>query len=786
MSLQNFNELKQKALKKYFKKMNPEQQEAIFTINGPVLILAGAGSGKTTVIVNRIANMINFGDSYFTNFEQNNSESIDFLNNYINNTEDEVDLEKLKNYLSLSPINPWNILAITFTNKAASELKTRLSSMLGDKADDINAATFHSSCVRILRREIEVMGYNSNFTIYDTDDSQRLIKACLNELNISEKQLTPKTVMFEISSAKNQLLNPEELKAEANGDYKKTAVAQVYKEYQKRLMSANALDFDDIIKLTVELFMENEDVLIKYQNRFKYIMVDEYQDTNYSQFKLVSLLSQSHKNLCVVGDDDQSIYKFRGATIENILNFESQFENCKTIKLEQNYRSTKNILNAANSVIVNNNNRKDKSLWSDQNDGDKICIFKAIDENDEAKFVANKIIENVKAGSKFKDNLVLYRMNAQSNIVERALIQSGIPYRVYGGMKFYDRKEIKDIISYLSVINNGNDILRFKRIVNEPKRGIGDTTIEMLEDICRDLSASPIEIMRNAQIYPLLSKKANTLKSIAKMFDYLKEQSEKMPLDMFLDLLIDKTGYKEYLLSQGDEGANRLDNVNELKTNIIEYIESDDKSSLNGFLEEVSLYTDIDRYDSNTDNVVLMTIHSSKGLEFENVFVVGMEDGIFPSNRSIYSEDDLEEERRLAYVAFTRAKKKLNLIHASQRMLFGTTNRNMKSRFIKEIDSSLIEKKENKKSTVNQVSPKTEMVKSISLEEQLAKNKMQSNLGKLKNVNFSIGDRVLHSVFGEGTVLSVTALANDSMLEVGFDKVGTKKLMAKYAKITLV
>ena len=760
------------------------QQKAVFTVNGPVLVLAGAGSGKTTVIVNRIANMINFGDAYHNETSKASEDEINFLSDYIDGKTD--DIAKLKDIIAVSPVKPWNILAITFTNKAAGELRTRLSNILGeDDAREINAATFHSACVRILRREIDKLGYSNSFTIYDSDDSQRVIKSCLSDLNVSEQQFPPKAILSSISKAKDNMLFPEDIEASVGGDFRKSIISKVYTEYQKRLKNSNALDFDDIIMLTVQLFIDFPDVLEYYQNRYRYILVDEYQDTNHAQFKLVSLLASEHNNLCVVGDDDQSIYKFRGATIENILNFENQFENTVVIHLEQNYRSTQRILNTANSIIKNNQGRKPKTLWTDGELGDKTVVYKAQDEMDEAKFIAKTILDNVKHGGKFNDNVVLYRMNAQSNIIERAFVQSGIPYRVLGGLKFFDRKEIKDVLAYLAVINNNNDMLRLKRIINEPKRGLGESTLTMLEEITMDLNISPLEAMRNAADYPVLSKKASVLKSLAKMFDTLSDLSKTLPLDKLLDELLDKSGYREYLKSLGDDGINRLENINELKSTMISYANEAEEPSLSSFLEEISLYTDVDKLDEFVDAVYMMTIHSSKGLEFPNVFVVGMEEGIFPSSRTFESEDEIEEERRLAYVAFTRAQKRLYLSNAAQRMLFGTTSRNFPSRFIKEIEPDLIEKIDNTvKATTGAIAVTT--VSSIPLQKQIAKIKSNEPSKQPVEIDFAEGDRVKHNIFGEGTVISVRKMANDAMLEVDFDKVGTKKLMANFAKINKI
>ncbi|MGN1480798.1 ATP-dependent helicase [Porcipelethomonas sp.] len=779
MSSLTFCELKKQALNKYFGKMNERQREAVFAVNGPVLVLAGAGSGKTTVIVNRIANMINFGNAYYDDAYNGSDEDCAFLENYINGAE--ATIEQLKEIIAVSPVKPWNILAITFTNKAAGELKERLSAMLGEDGDNIQAATFHSACVRILRREIDRLGYHSSFTIYDSDDSQRVLKSCMNDLGISEKQFPPKSVLSEIGFAKDRLMDPDDMADDASGDYRKMVIAKIYKEYQRRLIDSNAVDFDDIIKLTVKILTDFPETLEYYQNRYRYIMVDEYQDTNQAQFRLVSLLSAKHHNLCVVGDDDQSIYKFRGATIENILSFEKQFEGSRVIRLEQNYRSTQTILDAANSIIKNNTSRKPKELWTDAGKGEKIIWYRAQDERDEASFISSRIMDSVRDGGKFSDNAVLYRMNAQSNLVEQALVKSGIPYRVFGGMRFYDRKEIKDITSYMAVINNNNDSLRLRRIINEPKRGIGDSTLSLLDDITRDLGISPLEVMRNADDYPMLAKKSAVLKKTASIFDDLSQFAEENPLDEFFDRLLEKTGYLEYMKSLGDEGITRLENINELKSTVISYMNDADEPSLNGFLEEIALYTDIDKMDANTDAVVMMTVHSAKGLEFNNVFAAGMEDGIFPSGRCFNSEEELEEERRLAYVAVTRAKKKLFLSSAQQRMLFGSTQRNSTSRFIKEIDKDLIEKIDNtivRKSST----PPVQSVQSISLQQQIAKNKAKVKPVQI-DASYSAGDRVKHNIFGEGTVLSVKNMANDALLEIAFEKVGTKKIMANFAKM---
>lgn len=782
MSNDSYIELKQTALKQYFSRMNEMQQEAVFTVNGPLLVLAGAGSGKTTVIVNRIVNMINFGNAFFDTARKGSDFDVEFLKSYINGETDDVD--GLRDAVAVNPVRPWNILAITFTNKAAAELKERLNAVLGEEALNINASTFHSACVRILRQEIDRIGYGRDFTIYDSDDAQRLVKAVMSELEISEKNFPPRSVLSEISFAKNRMISPEMMKNDAGGDFRKKVIARIYAHYCSRLKDSNALDFDDILLLTVKIFEEFPDALEKFRNRYKYIMVDEYQDTNQVQFRLVSLLSAEHKNLCVVGDDDQSIYKFRGADITNILSFEKQFEGSKVIRLEQNYRSTQTILDAANSVISNNEGRKPKLLWTKGAKGEKVYWYKACDENDEAQFVASEILKHYKETGKYGNNAVLYRMNAQSNIIERSFIKSGIPYRVYGGMRFYDRKEIKDVTAYLSFLNNPNDMLRLKRIINEPKRGIGDATVTVLEEISRDLKLSPLEVMRNSSDYPPLSKKSAVLKAVAEIFDDLIEKADTIPLDEFLDEVLDKTGYMAYLKSMGEEGTSRIENVDELHSTIASYVNEAEEPTLSGFLEEVALYTEADRDSGLDDKVTLMTIHSAKGLEYDNIYVVGMEEGIFPGFRSMDSLEELEEERRLAYVAITRAKKHLYISSAAQRMLYGQTQRNLTSRFIKEIGSEFIEKHDNtialkKKDKSDDT---VTSVHSSSLQQQLARNRTKQT-AKNENVEFNVGDRVIHNIFGEGVVISAQKITNDSMLEIAFDKVGTKKIMANFAKI---
>lgn len=782
----NYHALKNRALEKYFSRMNEQQQKAVFKIKGPLLILAGAGSGKTTVLINRIANMIHFGSAYNDEhgYGLHSEEELAFLRDYAEGRTD--DGTELANIVAYETINPWNILAITFTNKAAGELKDRLAGMLGDEGEGVMAATFHSLCARILRRECKVLGYGSNFTIYDADDSLRLCKQVQKDLDIAEKLFPPRAVLAEISRAKDRLETPEDMAAEGQNDYKLRTVARIYAEYQHRLKESNAMDFDDLICLTVRLFEQESDVLDHYQNLYKYIMVDEYQDTNMVQFKLVALLAKKYGNLCVVGDDDQSIYSFRGATIENILNFEEVF-GCDpehdVIRLEQNYRSTQNILTCANELIKNNTQRKGKNLWTSAGDGEKVNIYRAADERSEGLFIAETVLENVKNGARYSDHAVLYRMNAQSREIELAMTRCGVPYRIYGGLKFYDRKEVKDMLAYLQVINNHNDMLRLRRIINEPKRGIGEATVNSIEQISSDLGQDPIEIMTDSDAFAPIARRSGRLRPLAEMFAYLTDIAENMSLADLLDELLDKTGYAEMLENSGDEGQMRLENIEELKSSMAEYEENAEEPSLSGYLEEISLYTDIDRYNADDDFVSMMTVHSAKGLEFPCVFIAGAEENVFPSSRSSDTEAEIQEERRLAYVAITRAKRKLWMIHTDQRRLYGSYSYNKPSRFIKELPPDNIEKFTDPalgagKETGDASSQSSH---SLSMQKQLERIRREAEQEPLDD--FAVGDRVMHKIFGEGTILKLTPMAGDMLVEVAFDTRGTKKIMAKYAKI---
>lgn len=770
--------LKHKIFNILYDKMNDMQRKAVFNTEGPLLILAGAGSGKTTVLVNRIAYMLKYGNAFHSDFVPNNlTESDLVLMEQWANT-GIVDEGEFIRILNSFTINPWNILAITFTNKAAKELKERLLHAIGDSASDIYAGTFHSICVRILRREISAIGYDPKFTIYDTDDSTRLIKDCYSEIGVDEKMFSPKQVLGAISKLKDKKIKPDEYLLNTESDHRLNIIAKLFFAYQTRLKRANAVDFDDIICLTVKLFNEIPDVLNHYQNLFKYILVDEYQDTNTIQYELVSLLSQKHKNICVVGDDDQSIYRFRGATIENILSFEGQFDNALVIRLEQNYRSTQNILDAANSIIENNTERKGKNLWTDNGEGDKITLYRGTDENSEANFISGKILDSVANGDKFIDSAILYRTNAQSQNIERHLVASGIPYRIVGGTKFFDRKEIKDMIAYMSVINNKTDIIRIKRIINEPKRGIGDATIKKTEQIALAEQRSLFEIMSESELYENIKKKASSLKGFCDVINHLIEQTQTGSLSELIDTILDITGYEDSLLSAGQEGLNRLENIKELKSNIIGYISNNPDGDLAGFLEEVSLYTDLDKLNDDDDYAVLMTLHSAKGLEFKNVFIIGMEDGIFPGKQNLNNQVELEEERRLAYVGVTRAKQNLYLTTSAQRLIFGMVTRNQPSRFIKEIPTTLID-------LIDKTVRKVSSAPAPKLRKIMKEETDSVGISRTEKVivDFKIGDIVSHKTFGSGKVLNITPMGNDNLVEIQFDKAGTKKVMANFAKI---
>ena len=783
---------KKAVMEREFSRMNGRQKEAVFHTDGPLLILAGAGSGKTTVLVNRIANLIRWGGAYHSTAlpPELSQEDLDLLQAAAE--EGRALPDAIRERLAVEPCRPWQILAITFTNKAAGELKNRLETMLGPAGGDIWASTFHSTCARMLRRDGERLGYTSHFTIYDTDDSRRLIKDCQKALNIDDKVLSYKSILAAISRAKDNLISPKEYEQQAGKDNRLILLAQAYKLYQQRLEEADAMDFDDLICNAVRLFEECPDVLEYYQDKFRYVMVDEYQDTNHAQYMFVKLLAQKRQNLCVVGDDDQSIYKFRGATIENIMSFEKSFPRAAVIRLEQNYRSTQNILDAANAVISNNTERKGKTLWTENPAGAKIPVHTGYNEQDESDYIAKKVLEEVAAGRKYSDFAVLYRMNSQSNILEKMFVKSGVPYRIIGGLRFYERKEIRDMIAYLSVINNPTDEMRLRRIINQPKRSIGDKTIAQASEIAATLGESLFDVICHADSYEPLKRTAPKLLQFAELMQSLIEASNDpdVSLNDLYHLILDRTNYIEALkAAENDDAQDRIDNINELSSNIIKYEEDNgDEASLSGFLEEVSLMTDIDNFDETADTVVMMTMHSAKGLEFPVVFLPGFEEGIFPGLQAIYNPNEIEEERRLAYVAITRAKEELYILNAESRMIFGSTSRNKPSRFIAEIPEELIERsrtREWKKPKPGMVLP-TSSYEARVVSANAARHFGPPSLeqGHAPSEPLRVGDRVSHRTFGEGCILTATPMGNDTLLEIAFEQVGTKKLMANFARLT--
>ena len=694
---QEFCALRDTYIEKQFGRLNDMQRQAVFTTDGPLLILAGAGSGKTTVLVNRIANLIRFGSAHGSSWtpREVTEEDVKALKTAIMTGTDAP--ARLDGMLRQNAVRSWNVMAITFTNKAAGELKERLRNMLGgEEGDEVFASTFHSACVRILRRWAESIGYPRSFTIYDTDDSQRVMKAVYKELSIDDKFFPIKSAINQMSRWKDQLVSPEEALRTPARDTKGAIAAKVYAAYEKKLREAGAFDFDDLIYQTVQLLAEHEDVREFYQNKYRYLLVDEYQDTSVAQFRLVSLLTGPEKNICVVGDDDQSIYRFRGATIENILNFERIFPGTKTIRLEQNYRSTSNILNAANCVIQHNTERKGKTLWTRNDEGDKVQVYTAENEQDEAMHIADVIGEHLKEGGHLADHAVLYRMNAQSAPIESYFTRAGIPHKIVGGQRFNDRKEVKDIHSYMSIVANARDDVRLRRIINEPARKIGNTTVDVIADLAAQQGISMLEVISHADAYAKLSRAIMPLLKFWQIYEKLQESLETRTLDEFAQDVIEVTGYKAMLEADAAKGhedaADRLQNLGQLVNNVKNYCDQHgEDASLEGYLEDIALISDIDSYNESADQVVLMTIHSAKGLEFPYVFLIGMEEGVFPSEMSKYSEADLEEERRLAYVGITRAKKELYISNSVSRMLYGRTQRNEPSRFLREIEPEYIE-----------------------------------------------------------------------------------------------
>ncbi len=792
--ISRFVAARKRYIESQFSNLNKMQREAVLTTEGPLLLLAGAGSGKTTVLINRIANLIRFGRGSDSPEVPDTvtEEDILFLENLQEPCSD-FDTNRAQYLCAVEPAAPWSILAITFTNKAANELKERLTSMLGSQAQDVWAMTFHSACCRILRRDIELLGYSRSFTIYDASDSERLMKEIIKDMGLDDKTFPAKYVLSIISRQKDKMIGPDEMQEhiEISGDMRLAQVAKAYRRYQTKLKENNALDFDDIIFKTVELLQQNDEVRTYYQRKFRYVLVDEYQDTNHMQYLLTSLLAGGYENICVVGDDDQSIYRFRGATIENILDFENQYRGSRTIRLEQNYRSTQAILNAANAVIAHNLGRKGKHLWTANGEGDHITIYEAGDESSEANFITGQIIADSK-GKNFKNFAILYRTNAQSNALEFALKRNGIPYRVIGGMRFFDRAEVKDMLSYLCVINNRDDDLRLNRIINNPPRGLGAKTIETAQRLAQAEGKGLYSVVSDPNSYAPLEKAAGKLMQFSNMIEGLAQLlDEGVSLLDFYDEVMLRSGYVAMLEAKPtEENKTRLENIRELKSSIHAYVENAEIPTLAGFLEEIALYTDLEQYNEGDDAVVMMTMHSAKGLEFPHVFLVGFEEGLFPGMRAIGDQEEMEEERRLCYVAITRAKEKLAISYARQRMLYGRTNASMPSRFLKEIPENIVEKK----GGYQQAAPRTyDSWNTYSHARPTTQNSVLSgangsrhvlSASTLKTVTYlelSRGDMVQHTAFGKGLVLSVVKMGGDALLEIAFDKIGTKKLMAKTA-----
>ena len=725
--------------------LNDKQREAVFQTEGPVLILAGAGSGKTRVLTHRIAYLI-----------------------------------------EEAGVNPWNIMAITFTNKAASEMRERVDKIVDFGSESIWVSTFHSTCVRILRRYIDRIGYGSNFSIYDTDDQKSVMKDVCRRLQIDTKIYKEKALLAQISNAKNEMITPDEFELNAAGDFAKKKIAGVYREYQKQLKSNNALDFDDLLMKTVELFRVCPDVLESYQERFRYIMVDEYQDTNSVQFAFVRLLADKYRNLCVVGDDDQSIYKFRGANIRNILDFEQVFEEAKVIKLEQNYRSSQNILDAANGVIHHNHGRKEKSLWTEQEAGERICFEQFDTAYEEAEYIVGDIRHRVDIGEgNYNQFAILYRTNAQSRIFEEKFVTANIPYKVVGGVNFYARKEIKDVLAYLKTIDNGMDDIAVKRIINLPKRGIGATTISKVEDFAESHDISFYDALKNADQIDTLGRAAAKIKPFVTLIQTFRSKVGLMPLVNLVEEVLEDTGYLAELQAEGTEEAEaRIENIDELISKMAAYEAGEDNPTLSGFLEEVALVADIDSLNENADYVVLMTLHSAKGLEFPYVYLAGMEDGIFPSYMTITSDDpsEMEEERRLCYVGITRAMKRLNLSCARMRMIRGETQYNPMSRFLKEIPKELfaVQPAKEKVREIPKTNTFTQAKANFRGQSMLTK---QFTVKKAEGLTYGIGDRVSHMKFGQGTVLDITEGGRDYEVQVEFDTAGIKKMFASFAKL---
>lgn len=785
---QRYLDARRQVIEQDFQNLNSMQRKAVMATEGPLLILAGAGSGKTTVLIHRIENLLRYGRA--------SDPTVDEIP--ANATEEDIAVmlaggDGARQLAALDPVEPWRIIAITFTNKAAGELKDRLAAKLGASANDIWAATFHSACVRILRRDAERLGFPANFTIYDTSDSQSVMKHVLKDLNMDDKTFPYRTVLGEMSRAKDQYVSPLEYaeNAKQSGDIRKRKMGEAMVEYARRLYNAGAMDFDDLIYFTVKLLKEHEDVREYWQRKFRYVLIDEYQDTNKIQYMLATLLSGKWGNICVVGDDDQSIYKFRGATIENILSFEKQYRNTRVIRLEQNYRSTGHILSAANAVIANNTERTGKNLWTDKGEGNKLLLYVTQNQDDEAQYVAAKILADKAQGMNFRDHAILYRMNAQSNQLEYAFKRNGIPYKVYGGMRFFDRAEVKDMLAYLCVIAFPGDDLRLRRIINTPARGIGEKTVDTAATIAAQEGVSLYDVVRRSNEYPELRRAAPKLIAFVDMMEELRTANETETPERLYDLLMEKTQYIQALEKKGNvEDIARIENIQELKTNIVTYMKETGDESLSGFLDDVALYTDLDTMTEENDCVTMMTMHSAKGLEFPVVFIVGAEEGIFPGLRTIGDPEEMEEERRLCYVAMTRAQQMLYLTCARQRMIFGRTTSNLPSRFVEEIPEEDLDKGgvlpkrrdlfNDEQGVVAQPGYGSSRY-GYGARRQAAEPERKAPIAPPKAAEkFVVGDRVNHKVFGLGTIQKMTPMGGDALVEIEFSQ-GTKKLMLKVA-----
>ena len=810
-----FIQARHDAIATEYSNLNPCQRQGVLATEGPLLLLAGAGSGKTTVLIHRVANLLRFGRGSDTDEIPIpiSEDEVQFLEQYA--AAPDVAQRPLMEYLcAVEPARPWEVLAITFTNKAANELKERLGRMLGEEvAADVWASTFHSACVRILRRDIDRLGFDRSFTIYDSDDSKRVIKDIIKELELEEKSFPPREVQTIISRAKNDMQTPEDFaeQGKAINDWRKIRMGKVYSLYNKKLRDANALDFDDLLWHTVRLLETAGDVREYYQRKFRYILIDEYQDTNALQYRLAALLTNQAKNICVVGDDDQSIYRFRGADITNILSFERQFKGARVIRLEQNYRSTQNILDAANAVIRHNQGRKGKTLWTENGRGELVTVKTTYNESDEANFVLGQIMMYYRRGGNWGDCAVLYRTNAQSNAMEYACKRNGVPYKIYGGLKFFDRAEVKDMLAYLCVINNPTDDLRLRRIINVPARKIGAATVDKAQLIAARYGLTLYDVLCRAEEFPELKSSAAKLKPFTDMIEEMRRRLPDCPLPEFYDYVCERSGYAPALREKDDvESRGRLENVQELKSSILTYLENAEgtEPSLSGFLDEIALYTDLDSRADGDNCVTMMTMHAAKGLEFPQVFVVGMEEGLFPGNRAMGDGAEMEEERRLCYVAMTRAREKLTLTNARQRTLYGRTTPCMPSRFLNEIPEENME-------WLSKPQPRSESWEErdsdygdrgygsyggygqrsaapVVTRREPAEPKagaLRSAAGASKaapkaaapRMQIQAGETVEHDAFGRGLVLSVRAMGGDALVEVAFDSVGTKKLMLKMA-----